>query len=64
MGGGALVNGLEKMAKAMKEAGTKTYAGLKKAGKPTRYEGFKEVVGTASARPQDRPGRQLRFPGP
>jgi aldehyde oxidoreductase len=45
MGGGALVNGLEKMAKAMKEAGTKTYAGLKKAGKPTRYEGIKQIAG-------------------
>ncbi len=45
MGGGALVVGLEKMAKAMKEAGSKTYAGLKKAGKPVRYEGSKEVVG-------------------
>jgi aldehyde oxidoreductase len=45
MGGGALVNGLEKMAKAMKEAGSKTYAGLKKAGKPVRYEGSKAVVG-------------------
>ncbi len=44
MGGGALVNGLEKMAKAMKEAGSKTYAGLKKAGKPIRYEGSKKVA--------------------
>jgi aldehyde oxidoreductase len=45
MGGGALVNGLEKMAKAMEEAGSKTYAGLKKAGKPTRYEGTKQIAG-------------------
>jgi aldehyde oxidoreductase len=45
MGGGALVNGLEKMAAAMKEAGSKTYAGLKKAGKPTRYEGIKQISG-------------------
>jgi aldehyde oxidoreductase len=45
MGGGALVNGLDKMKQAMKEAGSKTYAGLKKAGKPIRYEGSKEVVG-------------------
>jgi len=45
MGGGALVNGLEKMAKAMKEAGSKTYAGLKKAGKATRYEGVKQIAG-------------------
>jgi aldehyde oxidoreductase len=45
MGGGALVNGLEKMAQAMKEAGSKTYAGLKKAGKATRYEGAKQIAG-------------------
>jgi aldehyde oxidoreductase len=45
MGGGALVNGLEKMAKAMKEAGGKTYAALKKAGKPFRYEGTKQIAG-------------------
>jgi aldehyde oxidoreductase len=46
--GGALVNALEKMAKAMKEAGSKNYIGLKKAGKP---------------RPQDRAGHLFRFPG-
>jgi aldehyde oxidoreductase len=45
MSGGALVNGLEQMAKAMKEAGGKTYAALKKAGKPTRYEGVKQIAG-------------------
>jgi aldehyde oxidoreductase len=45
MSGGALVNGLEKMAKAMKEAGGKTYAALTKAGKPTRYEGTKQIAG-------------------
>ncbi len=45
MGGGALVNGLEKMAKAMKEAGGKTYTALKKAGKPFRYEGEKKIPG-------------------
>jgi aldehyde oxidoreductase len=52
MGGGALVNGLEKMAKAMKEAGSKTYAGLQKAGKPTRYEGAKQVAGSAKLDPK------------
>jgi aldehyde oxidoreductase len=45
MGGGALVNALEKMKKAMDEAGTKSYAGMKKAGKATRYEGKKLVEG-------------------
>jgi aldehyde oxidoreductase len=52
MGGGALVNGLEKMAKAMKEAGSKTYAGLKKAGKPTRYEGVKQIAGKEAFDPK------------
>jgi aldehyde oxidoreductase len=52
MGGGALVNGLEKMAKAMKEAGSKTYAGLKKAGKPTRYEGEKKIAGADQLDPK------------
>jgi aldehyde oxidoreductase len=45
MGGGAMVNGLEQMAKAMKEAGGKTYKALKATGKPTRYDGVKQVVG-------------------
>jgi len=45
MGGGAMVNGAEQMAKAMKEAGGKTYAALKKAGKPFRYEGVKNAAG-------------------
>jgi aldehyde oxidoreductase len=35
-----LVDACEKLKKAMAEAKTKTYAGLKKAGKPTRYEGY------------------------
>ncbi len=41
MVGGAMVNGIEEMKAAMKEAGTSTYEGLKKAGKPTRYVGRK-----------------------
>jgi aldehyde oxidoreductase len=45
MGGGAMVNGLEQLAKAMKEAGGKTYKALKAAGKPTRYEGVKIIAG-------------------
>jgi aldehyde oxidoreductase len=45
MGGGALVNALEQLKKAMDEAGTKTYDGLKKAGKPTRYEGVRSAGG-------------------
>jgi aldehyde oxidoreductase len=43
MNGGAAVDAAEKMAKAMKEAGSKTYTGLQKAGKPIRYEGAKDI---------------------
>jgi len=43
IGGGALQNGVEQLRKAMQEAGSKTYDGLKKAGKPTRYEGIKQL---------------------
>jgi aldehyde oxidoreductase len=52
MGGGAMVNAAEQMAKAMKEAGSKTYAGLKKAGKPTRYEGAKQIAGADRFNPE------------
>jgi len=52
MGGGALVNGLEKLKKAMDEAGSKTYAGLKKAGKLVRYEGAKQVAGSGRLDPK------------
>ena len=41
MVGGAMINGINDMLTAMKEAGTKTYEGLKKAGKETRYVGKK-----------------------
>ncbi len=41
MVGGAMINGINEMLTAMKEAGTKTYEGLKKAGKATRYVGKK-----------------------
>jgi aldehyde oxidoreductase len=39
----AIVN----LEKSMTEAGTRTYAGLVKAGKPTRYEGFHKNEGSA-----------------
>ena len=42
MGGGAMLNALEQMKAAMKEAGGRTYDALKKAGKPTRYMGMKK----------------------
>ncbi len=44
--GGATVNAAQKLAAAMKEAGTRTYAGLKAAGKETRYEGTKDIAGS------------------
>ncbi|MBN1191474.1 MAG: molybdopterin-dependent oxidoreductase [Dehalococcoidales bacterium] len=46
MGGGATVKAVEQLKKAMDEAGSKTYEGLKKAGKATRYEGIKKNPGT------------------
>ena len=52
MAGGALVNTLEKLQQAMKEAGTKTYEGLKQAGKPTRYEGMKQTAGSRKLHPE------------
>jgi aldehyde oxidoreductase len=45
MGGGALVNALEKLQQAIKETGTNTYSGLIKAGKPIRYDGKKQIPG-------------------
>lgn len=45
VGGGALLDAVEKMKAAMTDAGTKTCAGLKKAGKPTRYEGIFKTPG-------------------
>ena len=45
IGGGALQNAVEQIKKAMDEAGSKTYEGLRKAGKPLRYEGIKKIKG-------------------
>jgi aldehyde oxidoreductase len=42
MGGGALVDAIEQMKKAMAEAGGRSHEALKKAGKPTRYMGTKK----------------------
>ncbi len=52
MGGGALVNALEQLKQVMSEARTKTYAGLKKAGKATRYVGTKSVKGSLQLDPK------------
>jgi len=52
MGGGALVNAIEKLKQAMKEAGTNTYDGLKKANKPTKYDGIKNIPGPGDLDPK------------
>ncbi len=39
MAGNALLSAIENLKNAMRETGTKSYAGLKSVGKPTRYEG-------------------------
>ena len=48
MAGGALVNAVENLKKAMDESGVRTYESLIKAGKPAIYEGKREVAGTRS----------------
>jgi aldehyde oxidoreductase len=45
MAGGSLILALEQLKEAMRQAGTTTHEGLKKAGKPTRYLGSKRAEG-------------------
>jgi aldehyde oxidoreductase len=52
IGGGSAVLALQKMKRAMTEAKSKTYAGLKKAGKATRYEASKVVPGSEALDPK------------
>jgi len=52
IGGGALVNALEQVKKAMDEAGGNTYEALVKAGKPVRYDGIKKNKGTPGTDPK------------
>jgi aldehyde oxidoreductase len=52
MGGGALVNAIEKLKQAMKDSGASNYTELKKAGKPTRYEGTKTVKNNGKLDPK------------
>jgi aldehyde oxidoreductase len=59
MGGGAMVNGAKQMAQAMKEAGGKTYAALKKAGKPFLYEGEKKIAGVDALDPKTGQGKSF-----
>ena len=46
--GNVLLNAIENMHKTMKEAGATNYAGLKAAGKPTRFEGFVKNQGVSA----------------
>jgi aldehyde oxidoreductase len=52
MGGGSLVLAIEQMKKAMEEAGSSTYKGLKEAGKPTHYMGSKVAEGEGFMNPE------------
>ena len=52
MAGGALVHALKQMTDAMNEAGTRTYEGMIKAGKPTRYEGLRKITGSYALDPK------------
>ncbi|MBN1862992.1 MAG: molybdopterin-dependent oxidoreductase, partial [Dehalococcoidales bacterium] len=45
MSGGALVGACKELKQAMEEADSKTYAGLKKAGKPTQYKVIRRMPG-------------------
>jgi aldehyde oxidoreductase len=52
MAGNALLSAIGELKKAMGESGEKSYAGLKKAGKPFRYEGTYKAPGTPGLDPQ------------
>jgi aldehyde oxidoreductase len=52
MCGGALVDAIEKLQAAMKTSGAKTYAGLKKAGLPTHFDGTKHAPGSGQIDPE------------
>ena len=52
MMGGAAVDGLQKLKQAMDEVGSKSFAALKAAGKPTRYLGEKRTAGGGDLDPK------------
>jgi aldehyde oxidoreductase len=52
MAGNALLNAIESLKQAMREAGANSYAGLKGAGKPTCYQGNHKNRGTAGLDPK------------
>jgi aldehyde oxidoreductase len=57
MAGHALLNAIANLETAMAEAGSRTHEGLVKAGKPTRYEGFRENDGPAGIDKQTGQGK-------
>jgi aldehyde oxidoreductase len=59
MGGGALLNALYGLNLAWKETGQKTYASLKKAGKATKYEGFRHTGGSPFGDPKTGQGESF-----
>jgi len=50
--GNALIDATEQLKKAMAEAGSRTYEGLKNAGKPLRYDGSSKAKGVPKLDPQ------------
>jgi aldehyde oxidoreductase len=52
MAGNALLNAIANLEVTAKEAGAKTYAALKKSGKPTRFEGFHKNEAPAGLDPK------------
>lgn len=52
MGGGALIDAINNLKAAIKEAGVANYAGLLKAGKPVKYEGKKVIEGSGNLDPK------------
>ena len=56
IGGGSLAKRVEQVKAALDEAGGKTYAALKKAGKPTSYIGIKKLK---EGKLDDKPARAL-----
>lgn len=56
MAGHSLLNAIANLEKAMSEAGTRSYAGLVEAGKPTRYEGAQKNDGPAGLDKQNGQG--------
>jgi aldehyde oxidoreductase len=59
MAGNALLSAIQNLKNAMQETGTKSYAGLKSAGKPTRYEGSVTNLGPGGLDPKTGQGKDF-----